>query len=328
MRLPGWTAWLLALCLAGSALGPSDGAAEPNSAASSDPERPPPVSQSPAPDPRPGESSEKSDPGRTASPAQPRPSAPGEPPSRESICLAVQAAAAANELPIEFFTRLIWQESRFDPRAVSRKGAQGVAQFMPKTALWRGLADPFDPIQALPQSAAFLRELRAQFGNLGLAAAAYNAGPGRVQAWLAGRASLPGETRAYVMTITGHSAEAWRSGEPQGGTALPALPCAQVAKLFTPNKPMLPAQPKPLPWGVQLAGNWSEARALASYDALQKQYPAILGDRRPLLIHSKIAGRGPAVWTRIRVGADTREGAERICANLKSAGGSCIVLRN
>jgi len=326
MRLPGWTSPLLALCLAASAPGAS-GAGEQSPGPPSDPGPRPGITQSAAPDA--SRSSEKSE---TAAPsegaARPRMPAPGEPPSRESICLAVQSAAAANELPIEFFTRLIWQESRFDPRAVSRKGAQGVAQFMPKTAIWRGLADPFDPIQALPQSAAFLRELRAQFGNLGLAAAAYNAGPGRVQAWLAGHASLPGETRAYVMAITGHSAETWRAGEPREAAPLPALPCTRVAKLFTPSRPTAPAQPNPPAWGVQLAGNWSEARALASYDSLRQQYPAILGARQPLLIHSKIAGRGPAVWTRIRIGADTRESAEKLCSNLKSAGGSCIVLRN
>jgi len=180
----------------------------------------------------------------------------------------------------------------------------------------------------VPAPPEFLRELRAQFGNLGLAAAAYNAGPGRVQAWLAGHASLPGETRAYVMAITGHSAETWRAGEPREAAPLPALPCTRVAKLFTPSRPTAPAQPNPPAWGVQLAGNWSEARALASYDSLKQQYPAILGGRQPLLIHSKIAGRGPAVWTRIRIGADTRESAEKLCSNLKSAGGSCIVLRN
>ena len=69
--------------------------------------------------------------------------------------------------------------------AVSPKGASGIAQFMPQTADWHGLADPFDPIEALRHSAAYLRELRDQFGNLGLAAAAHNAGPGRVSAWLA-----------------------------------------------------------------------------------------------------------------------------------------------
>src|SRR5262245_56025647 len=55
-------------------------------------------------------------------------------PSVTSICDALAAAATENDLPVDFFARLIWQESRFDPTAVSRAGAQGVAQFMPATA--------------------------------------------------------------------------------------------------------------------------------------------------------------------------------------------------
>src|SRR4029453_3053840 len=98
---------------------------------------------------------------------------------------------------IDFFTRLIWQESRFDPAAVSRAGAQGVAQFMPATASWRGLADPFDPVKAITKSAKLLHDLRREFGNLGLAAAAYNAGPGRVRDWLAGRRGPPRPARAH-----------------------------------------------------------------------------------------------------------------------------------
>jgi soluble lytic murein transglycosylase-like protein len=86
-----------------------------------------------------------------------------------------------NDLPLAFLTRRIWQKSRFDPRAVSRAGAQGVAQFIPKTAAWRGLENPFDPIQAITKSAEILHDLRRQFGNFGLAAAAYNAGHKRVQ---------------------------------------------------------------------------------------------------------------------------------------------------
>src|SRR5439155_112726 len=97
------------------------------------------------------------------------------------ICDVLAAAAVENDLPVDFFARLIWQESRFDPTAVSRAGAQGVAQFMPATASARGLADPFDPIEAIAHSAKLLRDLRREFGNLGLAAAAYNAGPGRVR---------------------------------------------------------------------------------------------------------------------------------------------------
>ena len=106
--------------------------------------------------------------------------------TRESICLIVEAAARDANLPLEFFARVIWQESRFQADAVgpmTRSGehAQGIAQFMPGTASERGLLNPFNPVQALPKSAEFLSELRSQFGNLGLAAAAYNAGPRRVQ---------------------------------------------------------------------------------------------------------------------------------------------------
>src|SRR5439155_287697 len=128
--------------------------------------------------------------------------------SENSLCLMIESAARANDLPVEFFARVIWQESRFRPDAVgplTRSGARarGIAQFMPGTAAERRLLDPSDPVQALPKSAEFLNELRGQFGNLGLAAAAYNAGPRRVREWLAGTGSMPHETRGYVLAITG-----------------------------------------------------------------------------------------------------------------------------
>jgi hypothetical protein len=134
--------------------------------------------------------------------------------SSESICLMVEAAARANGLPVEFFARVIWEESRFRPDEVgplTRSGAHalGIAQFMPRTAQERRLLDPFNPVQALPKAAEFLRELRNQFGNLGLAAAAYNAGPQRVRDWMAGRHPISAETRHYVSAITGRSIDEW-----------------------------------------------------------------------------------------------------------------------
>src|ERR1700761_3426301 len=128
--------------------------------------------------------------------------------TREAMCLMIESAARSQNLPVEFFARVIWQESRFQSDAVgpmTRTGqrAQGIAQFMPGTASERRLLDPFDPVQALPKSAEFLAELRQQFGNLGLAAAAYNAGPRRVQDWLAGSGYMPEQTRSYVAAITG-----------------------------------------------------------------------------------------------------------------------------
>jgi Transglycosylase SLT domain/SPOR domain len=259
--------------------------------------------------------------------------APPKLPSVEDICRTIETAAAENDLPVDFFTRLIWQESRFNTRAVSRAGARGIAQFMPRTAIWRGLVDPFDAVEALRESADYLRELRKQFGNLGLAAAAYNGGSGRVQNWLDGRGGLPSETRAYVRIITGHSADDWRSPEPpdeQSGSPK-GIPCPQIANLVR-SSPERSRRERPqtvtAPWGVQVAGNWSEGRALAEYSRLQARYAAILGDRAPVIIRSRMAGRGSAAWSRVRVGAQSREEAEKLCARLKQAGGSCIVLRN
>src|SRR5215510_4640343 len=131
---------------------------------------------------------------------------PGSSPAAPaSLCEKLAQAAASHELPADFFTRVIWQESRFKTDAVSPAGAQGVAQFMPATARLRHLENPLDPLEAIAKSAQLLSDLRREFGNLGLAAAAYNAGSGRVRDWLAGRRPLPGETRAYVRVVTGRS---------------------------------------------------------------------------------------------------------------------------
>jgi len=85
--------------------------------------------------------------------------ATAQPATADEVCRALEQSAAENALPVEFFARVIWQESRFDAKAVSPKGAEGIAQFMPRTASWHGLVDPFDPIEALRHSAAYLREL-------------------------------------------------------------------------------------------------------------------------------------------------------------------------
>ena len=266
--------------------------------------------------------------------------APPPPSVAETLCKELGWAALENRLPAEFFTRLIWQESRFDARSVSRAGAQGIAQFMPGTARWRGLADPFEPIQALRESARWLGELRDQFGNLGLAAAAYNAGPRRVQDWLDGHGNLPGETRAYVRIITGRTAEDWvkvgGNEEPKPFAVGNVIPCNDIARILARSPQPPPVQTATAndtakawgPWGLQLTGNWSEARALADYRDLQKKFPAILGDRDPMVIRGPIAGRGSAPWYRVRVSESSRERAAQLCTTLERAGGKCLVFRN
>ena len=155
----------------------------------------------------------------------------------QSICLMIESAAGANRLPLEFFARVIWQESRFrsdvvGPVTRSGERALGIAQFMPRTAAERGLLDPFDPVQALPKSAEFLRELRAEFGNLGLAAAAYNAGPQRLRDYLAGRGGMPAETRAYVSAITGMTVDEWAAMRERDLEPKPAPGCHVLMALL------------------------------------------------------------------------------------------------
>src|SRR3989304_4879591 len=88
----------------------------------------------------------------------------GPKPFVDIVCPIMQQQAEVRGLPPMPFVRLIWKESRFNPQAVSPKGAQGIAQFMPGTAAERGLEDPFDPMTAIAESASYLADLAAEFG--------------------------------------------------------------------------------------------------------------------------------------------------------------------
>ena len=167
--------------------------------------------------------------------------------SRREICDTLAEAARSNDLPAPFFIRLLYQESRFRPAAISSAGALGLAQFMPETITDRGLDNPFDPLQAIPASARLLRDLYQRFGNLGLAAAAYNAGPRRIADWLANGGRLPQETQDYVKAITGRTMDVWTVAE-AGSPAvkLPqAAPCQETAGLLAWNGPdQIPLPPQ------------------------------------------------------------------------------------
>ena len=275
--------------------------------------------------------------------ADPGPAVKTDQDTRESICLMVESAARAESLPLEFFARVIWQESRFQPDAVgplTRSGqhAQGIAQFMPGTADERRLLDPFDPVQALPKSAEYLNELRGQFGNLGLAAAAYNAGPRRVQDWLDGKGSMPAETRNYVVAITGSPVEDWaaagRSGKPPD-RAPASSGCRELMALLkrAPN-PFVTGLEQHVklgadkPWGVQLAAGFSRVRAMAMYARAIRRLGAVIGDRDPSLLGSVLRSRGTRTFYQVRIGSDTRGEADGLCNRIRRAGGACLVLRN
>jgi transglycosylase-like protein with SLT domain len=258
---------------------------------------------------------------------QQEPSAsPAEPPS---FCDVLAKAAASHDLPADFFTRLIWQESRFKADAISRAGAQGVAQFMPATARLRQLENPFDPLEAIHKSAELLRELHRDFGNLGLAAAAYNAGSGRVRDWLVGRRPLPGETRAYVRLVTGRSVEEWAGGQTNllEMRPLKVLPCnLPAATLAHPSRDASVKTETIKPWGVEVVGSSTPALALARYREWRSKYAAIVGNREPHVVVRGVLGYMGAA--RVRIGADTQVDATKLCAALRAARTYCDVMRN
>jgi Transglycosylase SLT domain/SPOR domain len=263
--------------------------------------------------------------------------------TREAMCLMIESAAKANDLPLEFFVRVIWQESRFQSNAVgpvTRSGqrAEGIAQFMPRTAIERRLLDPFDPVQALPKSAEFLNELRNQFGNLGLAAAAYNAGPRRVQEWLAGAGPMPQETRNYVAAITGSTVDEWaNSGK---GGKMPAdastTNCRELMALLkrAPNsfvsqlvhRVTLAAAKL---WGVQVAAGFNRDHALVMYARAMKGLSTVIGNQDdPSLQLLLFRSPGTSSFYQVRIGTNTRREAHNLCSRIRKAGGACLVKRN
>ena len=253
-------------------------------------------------------------------------------PTPDDICRELEQSAAENALPVEFFARVIWQESRFDVQAVSPKGAAGIAQFMPATASWHGLADPFDPVEALRHSAAYLRELQNRFGNLGLAAAAYNAGPARVSAWLTNHRALPAETHNYVALVTGWTADEWASSSPpeNAETTIPqGVPCTRLANLILAPKPERQRTAIYVPrWGIQLAAHLSESTAWAIYRDRLKRFASLIGDREPIVLHKEIPSMGRAKRYIITIADDDRGPLDKLCQKLIAADTTCDVLRN
>lgn len=247
------------------------------------------------------------------------------------VCRAIQSAAREAGLDPHFFARLLWRESRFDPNAVSHAGAQGIAQFMPGTAHERGLADPFNPAEALPASARLLVDLRKQFGNLGLAAAAYNAGPGRVEKFLSGARRLPGETRAYVAAITGHSGTAWRDGRPapdyrlDGPTPfLTACEAKAAGRSFTAPMPKASAPPMVSkgPWSVVVASHKRPEVALRRAKRMARKLPDDVRAAVPALQVTH-----PLDETEARAAFPTANAqtAKALCQRLRASGATCEI---
>ncbi|WP_199258338.1 lytic transglycosylase domain-containing protein [Paracoccus binzhouensis] len=247
------------------------------------------------------------------------------------VCSAIERAAGQNGLDPHFFARLLWKESLFEPGAISPVGAMGIAQFMPGTAEMVGLDDPFNPAKAIAASARYLRKLTDGFGNVGLAAVAYNGGENRAARFIAEGGSLPWETQDYVEAITGRNAWTWRDSPPkaldirldkQRSFREACIDLAGSRKLRE-----FQTQDHPWPWGVIVATHPSQSGVSAQVSRLNRQLRPILGGKRVSYVRRKISGGPRKVYT-AQIGYSSRTEAYAFCNRLRSVGGRCLVLRN
>ena len=218
-------------------------------------------------------------------------------------CGAIQLFAWREQLPAGYFARLIWQESRFDPS------------------------------EALAKSAEYLRFLADKFGNLGLAAVAYNGGEGRAAGYVKGAGYLPAETRFYVEIITGRDPDAWLAEVPPDVDYAIARnqpfieACVKMAEAE--QVPSLDRQPSEWkPWGVLLAQNFSQGVVIRRFERVQASYPKLLGNEKLMLLMARNPNFGPRLRHFAMIGRDNRADADALCAKLQAAGGACIVRKN
>jgi hypothetical protein len=264
-------------------------------------------------------------------------SAYADPPGRNlpvtigRICHLIERHARSEGLPPDFFARLIWKESRFDPNAVSPAGAEGIAQFMPGTAALRGLKDSFDVEQAIPASARYLGELKSSYGNLGLAAAAYNAGENRVSRWLSSGGWLPIETENYVLDIMGEPVDKF-ADVAYAGTIQPLDPkagffdaCRRLPAIESTVIAMATVHVKP--WGIQVAGNFRRSAAVRQWQRIQARYGELFAGHEAAVSRVRTPLGRAGIYA-VRVGVDDRASADAICRKLRGSGGACIVVRN
>lgn len=247
-------------------------------------------------------------------------------------CAAIEVFATRHGLDTGFFARLIWQESRFDPNALSHANARGIAQFIPSTARLRGLKDPYNPADALEHSAQYLAEMVRRYGNEGLAAIGYNGGEGRAEGFVQGRGLAP-ETVNYVPIITGLSAEQWRDSPPEAHdfSLAPGVGFQQACREMASNRRLTAIKrvaPPVKPWGVQLGFGTSKDAAQTKVRAMTRSCRGqMAGEKLDLIfVKNRVSGRKGFYFARI--GRDSRRGAQRLCDSLRRARCTCLVVEN
>lgn len=248
-------------------------------------------------------------------------------------CQQIENTSRRYDLDAGFFARLLWQESRFDPNALSPAGAQGIAQFMPQTAKLRNLPDSYNPAQAIERSAQYLGVMQRTYGNAGLAAIAYNGGERRADGFTKEGKGLARETINYVQIITGLTAERWRDDPPQthdfrlNGDQPFLQACVRMAQKRKLTK-LGPPPPRFKLWGVQIGFGRNKKVARANVARLTQRCSSLVRKEKVNYISVKSRVRTQPDYFMGRIGRNTRKEADKLCRTLKSRGCICRVYRN
>lgn len=249
------------------------------------------------------------------------------------VCGQIERQALRHGIDPHFYARLLWQESTFNPNALSHANAMGIAQFIRSTANLRQLKDPYNPAEALEHSAEYLGELTRRYGNMGLAAVAYNGGERRADGLLVGK-GLARETINYVKIITGLPAEVWRDTPPKDhdmrldkDKAFQPACLELAAKRRISKLKSTPPAPVVKKWGAQLAYGQTKARARANFKRVTQGCRAARGQKFDV-IYVKNRVRGRPGYYMARISRNGRQAAQQICNRARAQGCPCIVYKN
>ena len=276
-----------------------------------------------------------------------KPKKPGETAAetntREAMCLMIESAARAEDLPLEFFARVIWQESRFQVRC----GGTGDAQ-RPARAGYRAIhaGDRHRTPAARSRSIRCRRCRNPPNSSTNCAASSAISGwrppptmpgPGGCRNGSPARAACRRRRGNYVAVITGSTVDDWAAAGKTGKMPdrAPTSSCRELMALLrrAPNPFVTQLEQhvklsEAQAWGVQLAAGFSRDKAMAMYARAIKRLSAVIGGRDPSLLSTMMRSRGSRTFYQVRIGADTRPAADDLCNRIRRAGGACFVLRN
>lgn len=248
-------------------------------------------------------------------------------------CQAIDAFAHVNDMDPAFFAQLIWQESRFDPDAMSPTRARNIAQFIDGTAQLRGVRDLYNPAEALEFSAQYLGDLIRRFGNPGMVAVAYNGGEARATELIARTGGLAHETVDCMQIITGPTAETWHHAPLEThdfglqGNTLFQTACHDVAHNRT-YPQFKPPAPTYAPRGVQLAYGKTKSQARAAIDRRAQACRGMLAGKPVNLIFTGNRVSGRQGYYMARMGAQSWREAKRLRNDIRRRGCTCAIYTN